>query len=133
MFFLNVSIFIHFLEVKTAFLFPTKGFVLRFSGVTALQQNCKYLFILQLKKIPAYAVTNYTLECGFLHHTIGNIQKAQSQYNICIALVLFFYLKEFCKFFAFRATNRNRQTSVSAKRDKEFLSPFNLARQGVRT
>ena len=85
------------------------------------------------KKIPAYAVTNYTLECGFLHHRIGNIQKAPSQYNNCIVLVLFCNLKGFYKFFAFRATNHTCQTSVSAKRDKEFLSPFNSARKGVRT
>lgn len=61
----------------------------------------------------------------------GTIKKAHGQF-FPIVFVLFSCLTIFFVFFSRFATNRTYAASVSAKWERNLLSPFSLARKGVR-
>ena len=83
-----------------------------------------------VKKILAFKAAQYTLECGFLYHITGTTIKAQEQ-HFFYALVLFFCLKDFFKFFSENATNSCCVGSYCAERGIEGKqSSFTLTQKG---
>ena len=83
------------------------------------------------QKILAITAAKCARIYGFLDDTAGTIKKAQGQY-FSIVLVLFSRLTIFFEFSPGFATNRTCAASVSAKWERNLLSPFSLARKGVR-
>lgn len=59
----------------------------------------------------------YAITCGFLHHVIGTIRKAQEQFLV-IVVVLFCCVNNFWKKYRGGATNRISEVSVRAKRGR---------------
>ena len=81
-----------------------------------------------VKKILAFKAAQYTLECGFLYHITGTTIKAQEQ-HFFYALVLFFCLKDFFKFFSENATNSCCVGSYCAERGIEGKQPSSTLTQ----
>ena len=84
-----------------------------------------------VKKILTDTAAKHTLEYGFLDDIAGTIKKAHGQF-FPIVFVLFSRLTIFFEFFLGFATNRTCAASVSAKWERNLLSPFSLARKGMR-
>lgn len=75
-----------------------------------------------VKKILTYTAVHFTFECGFLRHIAGTTLKAQEQ-HFDYALVLFYCLKIFFKFFSESATNSCCVGSYCAERGIEGKQP----------
>ena len=84
-----------------------------------------------VKKILTITAAKQTLAYGFSDDITGTIKKVHGQY-FPIVPVLFCCLTIFFEFFPRFATNHAYAASVSAKWERNLLSPFSLARKGVR-